>query len=157
MQRTIAGFHQDEAGGWVAELSCLHGQHIRHNPPFRLAPWVLDDAERATRIGAPIDCPLCDRAELPSGLEVVQRTETWDERSMPTALRGAHRVGAGRWGLLQVEEGRLRFRASTEPPIDVLVTPEAPQPIPPEVEHEVEPLGCVRFFVEFLGRGPGGT
>jgi hypothetical protein len=60
VQRAIVAFHQDDAGEWVAHLSCLHRQHVRHQPPFRVAPWVLDDAERAARIGAPLDCPLCD-------------------------------------------------------------------------------------------------
>lgn len=152
MKRAIVGFHRDDAGDWVAELSCLHAQHVRHQPPFRLAPWVLDDAERAARVGSPLECPLCDRAELPDGLQVVRRTELWSEKTMPAALRRAHRVASGTWGRLRVEEGRLRFVAATEPALDVVVGPEAPQPIPPEVEHHVEPLGHVRFCVEFLRR-----
>ena len=63
MERTISGFHKDDAGDWVAELSCGHGQHIRHKPPFQLAPWVLDDAQRAGRVGSVLNCPLCDRGE----------------------------------------------------------------------------------------------
>ena len=157
MERTITGFSQDEAGAWVAHLSCLHGQHVRHSPPFRLAPWVLDDAQREGRIGAALDCPLCDRAELPGGLEVVRATPVWDESSMPAALRRAHRLAAGVWGRLQVQEGRIRFRAATRPPLDVTVDAGASQPIPPEVDHDVEPLGRVRFLVEFLGPpGPPG-
>ncbi len=152
MNRAIVGFHRDDAGDWVAELSCLHTQHVRHRPPFRLAPWVLDDAEREARVGSPLECPLCDRTELPEGLRVVRTTDVWDEQTMPAALRRAHRVAAGTWGRILVERGRLRFRAETEPPVDVVVGPEAPQPIPPEVEHHVEPLGEVRFSVEFLRR-----
>jgi tellurite methyltransferase len=152
VNRAILGFHRDDAGDWVAELSCLHAQHVRHQPPFRLAPWVLDDGERAARIGSPIDCPLCDRAELPAGLRVVRITDIWDEQSLPAALRRAHRIAAGTWGRLRVEQGRLRFGAETQPPLDVVVGPDAPQAIPPEVEHHVEPLGEVRFAVEFLRR-----
>jgi tellurite methyltransferase len=156
MQRTITGFHQDESGAWVAELSCLHGQHIRHQPPFRLAPWVLDDGERAARVGAALDCPLCDRAELPSGLEVLRSSHVWDEQSMPVALRRAHRVAGGVWGRLHVQEGRLRFRAATDPPLERELGPGDSQPIPPETDHDVEPQGSVRFFVQFLGRTPSG-
>ena len=57
----ITGFHQDDGGAWVAELECGHGQHIRHNPPFRVAAWILDDAERATHINTPLNCPHCDQ------------------------------------------------------------------------------------------------
>ena len=150
MDRSIVGFRQDEAGDWVAELSCSHSQHIRHQPPFRVAPWVLDDAARAARIASLLDCPLCDRAELPDGLRVVRTTDVWDEESMPAALRRAHRVASGTWGRLRIDRGRLRFRAETDPPLDVVVGPDAPQAIPPDVEHHVEPLGHVRFSVEFL-------
>lgn len=30
VRRRIVGFHQDEGGDWVAELSCMHRQHVRH-------------------------------------------------------------------------------------------------------------------------------
>ncbi|HVW87967.1 MAG TPA: DUF3565 domain-containing protein [Gaiellaceae bacterium] len=61
MERTIVGFHEDDEGFWVAELSCGHNQHVRHRPPFELKPWVLADETRNARIGTERDCPLCDR------------------------------------------------------------------------------------------------
>jgi hypothetical protein len=61
MHRQIAGFHQDDAGDWVADLSCGHTQHMRHRPPWQLRAWVLDAEQRAKRIGAPIDCSQCDQ------------------------------------------------------------------------------------------------
>lgn len=63
MERAIVAFHQDDAGEWVAELSCSHRRHIRHKPPFQLAAWVHDAHEREARIGSPIDCGLCDRED----------------------------------------------------------------------------------------------
>lgn len=68
MIRTISGFRQDEAGDWVAELNCLHRQHVRHQPPFQDRAWVNDDAARQARVGTPIECPLCDQAEIPDDL-----------------------------------------------------------------------------------------
>jgi tellurite methyltransferase len=146
----MTGFRRDDDGVWVAELSCLHSQHIRHEPPFREAPWIEDDDERARRVGQPLDCPLCDRAELPDGLRPTRTTATWDASSVPAALRRDHRVAAGTWGLLEVEEGEVRFRAETDPPIDAVVTPDRPQPIPPELDHHVEPAEGARFHVTFL-------
>lgn len=154
MRRTITGFHRDDEGSWVAELSCLHNQHVRHQPPFRLAPWVLSDAERQARTGSPLDCPLCDRAELPEGLHVVRTTPVWTAETIPAGLRRAHRVAAGLWGRLRVEGGEVRFRAATVPPIDTVVRTGSAQPIPPEVDHDVEPGPDARLFVEFLGRAP---
>ena len=72
------------------------------------------------------------------------------QATMPPSLRRAHRVATGTWGLLVVEEGELRFRALTDPRIDMIVGAGASQPLPPDVEHEVEPLGPARFYVEFL-------
>ena len=60
MDTTIVGFHQDEAGDWVAELACGHGQHVRHKPPWQLRPWVTSEEGRRGRLGAHLDCPLCD-------------------------------------------------------------------------------------------------
>ena len=150
MQRAMTGFRRDEAGDWIAELACLHSQHIRHQPPFWVAAWVEDDEERGRRIGQLLDCPLCDRAELPEGLEPKRTTATWDPSTVPAALRRAHRVAAGTWGLLEVEAGEVRFHAETEPPIDAVVTPERPQPIPPELDHHIEPSDGARFHVTFL-------
>jgi tellurite resistance-related uncharacterized protein len=152
VERTIVGFTQDEAGDWVAHLACHHRQHVRHAPPFRDRPWVLDDEARAAHVGTALDCPLCDRAELPEGLVSVRVTDTWTEETLPRAVRRDHRVAAGLWGLLHVESGSVRFRMATTPPIDRVVTDDV-QPIPPDVRHSVEPIGGgpLRCAVEFLG------
>jgi tellurite resistance-related uncharacterized protein len=155
MERAIAAFEQDDAGDWVALLECFHRQHVRHTPPFRSAPWVLDEQSRSQRVGTSLDCPLCDRAELPDGLEVLRTTETWDEHTLPAGLRRAHRIPNGHWGRLRVEQGALRFRAQTDPVIDVILRAGDVQAIPPGVEHEVDPGDRLRFLVEFLGPDVG--
>jgi len=80
----------------------------------------------------------------------VRASAVWDERTMPAGLRRAHRVAAGTWGRIVVQAGRLRFVAATAPTIDVELEAGSTQAIPPEVIHEVEPLGAVRFSVEFF-------
>jgi hypothetical protein len=65
--RTIVGFHADEVGDWVAELSCGHAQHVRHRPPFWPRVWVTTPEGRAEHLGSTLDCPLCDRGEPPDG------------------------------------------------------------------------------------------
>jgi len=150
MRRTISGFHEDDEGEWVAELDCGHNQHVRHRPPFQLRPWVLDEAGRATRRGAPIDCPLCDRCELPERVRFARRSPEWDAGSLPPGLRRAHRLAGGTWGRLVVREGQVRFRADTSPATDRLLDAGTVQALPPGVEHEVEPDERARLFVEFL-------
>ena len=63
MHRRITGFHQDEERHWVAELECGHRQHVRHDPPWQLRPWVLTEEGRASRLGVPLDCVICDRVD----------------------------------------------------------------------------------------------
>jgi len=56
----IKGFHQDPQGDWIAELDCGHTQHVRHRPPWQRRPWTQSAEGRSARLGAEIDCPLCD-------------------------------------------------------------------------------------------------
>jgi len=154
VERRIVGFELDEVGDAVALLDCLHRQHVRHRPPFQIVPWVEDATGRARRIGTLWPCPLCSRCEIPADLVVLRTTATWDERSLPDALRRNHRVASGRWGRLHVTSGALRFVAATEPPTDVIVVAGGAQGIPPDLEHHVEPRGPVRFAIDFLGPAP---
>ena len=72
MERAITGYRCDDEGDWVAELSCGYDQHVRHRPPFQLRAWVLESAGRTAKLGTPLNCPLCDRAEFPDGLRLVR-------------------------------------------------------------------------------------
>jgi hypothetical protein len=65
VKRTIVDFHQDAEGHWVADLSCGHGQHFRHTPPWMNRPWVLTPEGRQDRIGTEIDCRRCDNDPAP--------------------------------------------------------------------------------------------
>ena len=65
IRESFRGYHRDDVDDWVAELSCLHHQHVRHQPPFRNRPWVESEQGRRARIGTGLEGPLCDRAELP--------------------------------------------------------------------------------------------
>ncbi len=150
MQRTITGFHQDHDGDWVAELSCGHDQHVRHRPPFQERPWVLSAPGRSGHIGTPLVCPLCDRAELPTTLRFVRTGPEWDEHNLPAGLRRPHRLGTGTWGRIHVRDGRLLFAIASQPPLEVELVPGTEQAVPPEMDHEVRPLGPVRFSMDFL-------
>lgn len=60
MQQAITGFHQDEAGHWVADLACGHSQHVRHDPPWQVREWVVKEATRREHLGMPLECVQCD-------------------------------------------------------------------------------------------------
>jgi len=61
VDRKIKRFNQDENGEWVAELDCGHARHVRHDPPWQNYPWILTSEGRDDRIGALINCGLCDK------------------------------------------------------------------------------------------------
>jgi 2-phosphosulfolactate phosphatase len=60
--RRISGFHRDDEGHWVADLVCGHTQHVRHDPPWQVRPWVLTPEGRAGRLGAELPCVRCAEA-----------------------------------------------------------------------------------------------
>lgn len=152
MIRTIDGFHADDRGDWVAELSCLHGQHVRHRPPFQERPWVETPSGRATRVGSRLECSLCDRAEMPDGLVVVRTAGPFDAETLPTRLRRDHQVAERTWGRLRVLDGAVGFSMETVPPLAVQLRAGDAQPIPPGVPHALQVEGPLRVVVDFLAR-----
>jgi hypothetical protein len=64
MNQRVTGFHEDEKGDWVADLSCGHGYHMRHNPPWLVREWVLTRAGREDFIGRFLNCLKCDQEAL---------------------------------------------------------------------------------------------
>ena len=60
MQRKIVAFHQDADEHWVADLACGHAQHVRHDPPWQVRPWVLSEDSRRRFVGTALDCKACD-------------------------------------------------------------------------------------------------
>ncbi len=151
MEQPITGFRRDDDGDWIAELACGHNQHVRHRPPFQERSWVLSEEARAGRMGTPLSCPLCDRAELPTNLRLARTGPEWNERTMPAGLRRDHRLASGTWGRIVLSDGRLRLTMATVPPLEAeLAGCGATHAIPPGVEHAVEALGAVRFSIEFL-------
>ncbi len=89
---------------------------------------------------------------LPTDLAPYRRTPEFSESTLPDALRRRHTTKPGVWGLIHVLEGSLRYRILEPEPEEHVLSPGTPGVVEPEVPHEVEPLGRVRFFVEFLRR-----
>ncbi|MDX2000170.1 MAG: DUF3565 domain-containing protein [Thermoanaerobaculia bacterium] len=67
MKQAMIAFHADEQGHWVAELACGHHQHVRHDPPWLLRPWVITPEGRGSRIGQELECNKCEQGAPPDG------------------------------------------------------------------------------------------
>ena len=85
---------------------------------------------------------------LPAGYVVGRQTSVFTHETVPPALLSAHETKAGAWALIHVLEGKLRYCIET-PPSESILEPGQPGVIKPEVRHHVEPIGSVRFYLEF--------
>lgn len=95
---------------------------------------------------------------LPPELKAYRRTAEFTASTVPPALLKAHTTKEGTWALIHVLEGRLQYRIEDprRAASEAILTPEtAPGVVEPTILHAVEPLGAVRFFVEFHRRDPG--
>ena len=149
MERPITGFRQDDEGHWVAELGCGHTQHVRHDPPWQVRPWVLTEGGREAMLDTSLDCTYCEMAVLPVDVRAYKQTPSFTESSVPEALLREHRTKPEVWARIVVEEGKLAYHSGRgvfvlRPGVDGVVEPDQP--------HHVRPLGRVRFHVAFLRR-----
>ena len=85
---------------------------------------------------------------LPAQVQEYSRSPTFDENTVPAALRKDHQTKAGVWGVITVLSGTLRYRIKPTG-FETTLTPGKPGIVEPEVLHSVEPIGPVSFYVAF--------
>jgi|JI10StandDraft_1071094.scaffolds.fasta_scaffold373706_2 tellurite resistance-related uncharacterized protein len=83
-------------------------------------------------------------------LEAYRRTSVFDEGTIPSGLLRRHTTKAGVWGRIHVLAGELRYRVLEPQVRETRLGPGQEALVEPEIPHEVEPAGAVRFYVEFL-------
>lgn len=85
---------------------------------------------------------------LPANVRPYRRSAVFDEATIPAGLRRRHCTKPGVWGVIRVLDGRLHYRV-LDGGAESILDPGHPGVAQPEQLHEVEPLGRVRFFIEF--------
>ena len=86
---------------------------------------------------------------MPADRVAYKRTPEFDQTSVPPGLLKAHKTKTGTWAKIVVLQGELAYRIN-EPELQSYVLNTATVGIvEPGVAHEVEPIGAVRFYVEF--------
>ena len=90
---------------------------------------------------------------LPPDLVAYRRTPEFTEATVPEGLRRRHATKPGVWARIRVLEGRLRYLVLEPEVAEEILSPDRSGIVAPEIPHRVEPLGEVRFFVEFLRPG----
>lgn len=151
MQREIIDFYLDEEGDWVALLSCHHGQHVRHQPPFVNRPWVITGEGRDAMLGTRLNCVRCDRLELPDQMELVQRTDECTHEDAPEELIAGLATKPGIWTRILIQEGQLVCHVGEPFSCQLIGTPLQEVLIPPEVLYSIEPNPPLRFYLEYYG------
>jgi len=157
MKRAIESFAKDQADDWVARLSCGHPQHVRHRPPFVERDWVTTADGRQQMIGSVLECPRCDRLEVPEDWQAYRTTPDFNATSVPAGLLKDHSTKAGVWGELHVLSGDVIYVLTD--PIQKTLQLSAGQTagIPPEALHHVALSSDARFRVRFLKAAAAGT
>src|SRR5437763_16873756 len=89
--RRIVGFHQDAEQHWVADLECSHSQHVRHDPPWQVRPWVTTADGRARFIGVELRCVTCTEAQRPerAGVASIRQATSRDVGTVADVLTEA--------------------------------------------------------------------
>lgn len=86
---------------------------------------------------------------LPNNVTQYERTPEFDELTMTHGLGHGHQTQAPVWAKIVVLEGKLQYTIH-EPEKEVLILDSDNFGIvEPTVQHEVKPLGKVRFYIEF--------
>jgi tellurite resistance-related uncharacterized protein len=111
---------------------------------------VEAQAKRDERVGTDLDCPLCDRAEMPAGLELARVAGPFDEVTLPAGLRRPHEVATATWGCLHLLQGSVELWIDTDPPIRRRLDAGDRQPIPPGVLHRLHLQQPFMLTIEFL-------
>lgn len=88
---------------------------------------------------------------LPADVRHYKSTPEFTEATIPAGLLRSHRTAAGVWGRITILEGSLRYRigAAATGGEELLLTPQRHGVVEPQVGHEVEAVGPVRFRVDF--------
>ena len=86
---------------------------------------------------------------LPSGVAYYARSPEFSDQSIPDNLLKSHLTKAMSWATIVVTEGKILYRI-LEPLIEELeLSPGKSGIVEPEVPHELEVMGDVRFHLDF--------
>ena len=89
---------------------------------------------------------------IPTDATAYKRTPDFTQDSVPDGLLKAHATKAGTWGLIRVLQGELAYRIVDDRRrgAELVLRPGCDGVVEPEILHAVEPVGTVRFYVEFF-------
>lgn len=85
---------------------------------------------------------------IPDTVAKYQTTPIFDEESVSEAFLVPHCTKRGVWAKIVVVEGQLRYFLE-DPPEERQLVPGQPAIVAPRERHCIQPVGKVRFYIEF--------
>jgi tellurite resistance-related uncharacterized protein len=88
---------------------------------------------------------------IPDSATFYKSTPIFTEHTVPAALQRGHTTAGDVWARIHILEGSLLYRI-TDPRVaaeEVLLTSELYGVVEPQIVHEVQLVGPVRFQVDF--------
>lgn len=87
--------------------------------------------------------------KIPDTYTPFKRTPEFTETTIPAGLLNAHKTRTGIWAKIVVVAGELDYHIIEPEEKVIRLTPDTPGIIVPSMEHNVEAVGPVQFYVEF--------
>lgn len=87
---------------------------------------------------------------IPSDAQAYKQTPEFSQDTIPAGLLKAHSTKEGTWGEIHILEGELLYTILEPQREEFVLTTERFGVVEPTVLHDVQPLGAVRFYVEFF-------
>ena len=86
---------------------------------------------------------------IPTEVKSIRRTPDFTNETVPKGLLKSYTTKEGNWAKIVVLEGSLIYRILEPALEEIVLTQETYGIVEPAVRHEIEPIGSMKFYVEF--------
>jgi tellurite resistance-related uncharacterized protein len=87
--------------------------------------------------------------DIPTEVQSLRRSPEFTNETVPKGLLKSHTTKEGTWAKIVVLEGSLIYRILEPPLEEIVLTEELYGVVEPTIQHRIEPIGQVKFYVEF--------
>ena len=87
--------------------------------------------------------------DIPPDVKSIRRTPELTHETVPKGLLKSHTTKEGTWAKIVVLEGSLSYRILEPALEEIILTHEIYGVVEPTIQHEIEPIGRMKFYVEF--------
>ena len=89
-------------------------------------------------------------SRIPSGYINYLSTKEFTEDTIPDSLLKRHNTKNGSWGKIVILEGELIYRILEPVEREMILSPDRPGIVEPQIYHKLITCGPVRFRIDFF-------